>query len=127
MLYLVSMDRLDIVRNNILKAIEKSGLSRLKVTEKAGISYQHLTRFLNDSTGGEIGIGILQRLSDVLDVPVSYLLGDTDVDGNYRFTACGVRLPEEWDNLMKVILAGDKEEQEKVHRLLSVLLEIVKK
>lgn len=121
------MDKIDVVRNNILKAIKRSGLSRLKVTERAGISYQHLTRFLNNNTGGEIGISILQRLSDVLGVPVSYLLGDTDIDGDYKFTSCGVQLPEEWDSLIKIILAGNKEEQEKIYKLLLVLLDTLKK
>lgn len=120
------MNRIDLIRGNILKAIAESGQSRLKVTEKAGISYQHLTRFLNNNTGGEIGIGILCRLAEVLDVPVSCLLGDTDKAGDYILTAGGRQLPAEWDGLMKEILAMDEKERDKIYRMLNLLLEVIK-
>ncbi len=120
------MNRIEQVRNNILEAIAESGLSRLKVTEKAGISYQHLTRFLNNSTGGEIGIGILYRLAEVLNVPVSYLLGDTDKSGEYKLTSCGAQIPPEWDEVMKTVMKMDEREQEKVYKMLSTFIELMK-
>jgi transcriptional regulator with XRE-family HTH domain len=52
----------------------------MKVTELADISYPNLTRFLNGKRNGSIGIDILIKLSDVLNIPVTYLLGEDERD-----------------------------------------------
>jgi transcriptional regulator with XRE-family HTH domain len=119
------MDRMDKIRANITKSIKASGESRLKIAERAGISYHHLTRFLNNTRGGEIGIGTLQRIADVLQVPVSYLIGDTDGSGRFVFTSEGIQLPEEWNQLFQAIYTLPKRKQESIQKALHAIIDAV--
>jgi transcriptional regulator with XRE-family HTH domain len=119
-------DKMDVIRQNIDRSIKEAKVSRLQVTKLAGISYPHLSRFLNNSKGGELGVGILYRLSEVLGVPVSYFLGDTDINGVLIGTAGGEKLPEEWDKIFKDIMKLPKIQQAKVLSIVATTVEVLK-
>jgi len=63
----------------ICVAIAMKETSQNKVNDKAGMSVGHLNRVINGSTSG-VTIGILERVSDALDMKLSELisLGESD-------------------------------------------------
>ena len=118
-------DRIDTIRQNLLKAIEKSEKSRLQLTKAAGISYPHISRFLSGNFKGEIGLGVLQNLASVLNVPLSYILGETDTDGHLIHSSSGVPLPEKWDELFKRIQTLPKDKEQKVYALIVSAIAVI--
>jgi transcriptional regulator with XRE-family HTH domain len=106
-------DSYDIIRQNLELAIKNSKLSRTKVGELSGVSYQHLTRFLNNTRGGAIGIDILQRISKTLGIPVSALVGDTVVDKN----------TQQWNLLIQKAVQLPKDEQEHLFKIISAIID----
>lgn len=119
-------DKTDMIRANLKNAIKESGLSKLKVTKIAGISYQHLANFLNNSHGGELGLGILYKLSAALNVPVSYFLGETDSKGELIKTIDGTRLPEKWDCVIKDAVKLPDAQQDIIIESINITLKALK-
>ena len=118
-------DKTDTIRQNLLKAIEKSEKSRLQLTAMAGISYPHISRFLSGKFKGEIGLGVLQSLASALNVPLSYILGETDMEGCVIQTSSGTPLPEKWDELFKRIQKLPEDKQDKVYMLILSAMDMV--
>lgn len=100
----------------IVEAMQRKGLRKMHLHERVGVSYQTVISWCNDSTPPSAAN--FQRLADVLEVPVQWLLRGVDEKGEPDFEAWREFLksppgseitPEERESLASILWPSDKE------------------
>lgn len=103
--------------SNIEKAITRCGKPKFEVAEECGMTRQTLSAILR---GSDAAVSRIEKLAQVLDVPVGYFFDETSADGTKRVAQSELEI--EVEHLKYIIEQKDKQLEEK-ERLIQVLMQ----
>jgi transcriptional regulator with XRE-family HTH domain len=87
----MSYDELDIdeiIRDRLIKAVGASGMTQGEITKKAKLGEVTLNRLLTGARKGTTN-ATLAKIANVLELPVSYFFGETNITDNSQNTNTG--------------------------------------